>query len=64
MVIGILKEFVQWEGRNFFKNYCCILSQSQIDPDLRFYNHVLALSFKDKEKNFSLMVFMLQFKSL
>jgi hypothetical protein len=35
-----------------------------MDPDLRFYSHVLALSFNEKRKSFNLMVFILQFKSL
>jgi len=50
--------------KNFFKNYCSISSQTRMDPDLRFCNHVLALSFNEKGKSFNLMVFMLQFKSL
>jgi len=39
-------------------------SQVQMDPGLKFYSHVLALSFKGKGKSFNLMVFMLQFESL
>jgi len=35
-----------------------------MDPDLRFYSHVLALSFNEKGKNFNLMVFKLQFNIL
>jgi hypothetical protein len=37
-------------GKNFFKNYCCISSQAQMDPDLRFCSHVLVLSFNKKKK--------------
>jgi len=32
-----------------------------MDPDLRFYSHVLALSFNEKEKTYNRMMFMLQF---
>ena len=64
VVICLLKEFVLWEGKNFFKNCCCISFQARMNPDLRFYNHVLALSFNEKWKSFNLMMFILQFKLL
>ena len=41
---------VGWEQKNFFKNYCCISSQTRINLNLRFCSHVLTLSFKKKEK--------------
>jgi hypothetical protein len=41
---------VGWEQKNFFKNYCCISSQTRINLNLRFCSHVLTLSFKKKKK--------------
>jgi len=64
VIICLLKEFVLWDGKNFFKNYCCISSQARMDPGLKFCSHVLALSFNEKGKGFNLMVFMLQFEPL
>jgi len=49
-----------WYGKNFFKNCCCISSQTRMNLDLRFCSNVLALSFNEKGKSFNLMVFMLQ----
>jgi len=45
-----LKEFVLWDGKNFFKNCCYISFQARMDPNLRFCSRVLALSFNEKEK--------------
>jgi hypothetical protein len=39
---------VRW--KKFFKNGCCISSQAQMDPGLKFCSHVLALSFNEKGK--------------
>jgi hypothetical protein len=44
------ENFVQWEGKNFFKDCYCIPSQVQIDPDLRFCIYILTLSFKIKKE--------------
>ena len=58
------KEFVLWGGKNFFKNCSCMLFKVLTDPDLRFCNQVLTLSFNEKKKTFNLIIFMLQFWSV